>query len=141
MFNAARRGPASIATLSRLSCTATRIHKPFLLQNPVSKYVQIQQSATVRAFTCNPRFNRHATAEAQLVEKEVEEEVSAQRLPTDEQIEEAVRYGPVTKFAELLERKMVSKSIVDTLTQRMGLETMTQVQSLTINESLKGIDV
>lgn len=36
---------------------------------------------------------------------------------------------------------MVSRPVVNTLIQDMGLETMTSVQSLTINESLKGIDV
>lgn len=36
---------------------------------------------------------------------------------------------------------MVCPTVVNTLTQEMGLETMTQVQSLTINETLKGGDV
>ena len=47
----------------------------------------------------------------------------------------------VTKFQELAERKMVSETVIQTITQNMKLETMTQVQSLTINETLKGIDV
>ncbi|KAG8528135.1 uncharacterized protein KY384_007051 [Bacidia gigantensis] len=48
--------------------------------------------------------------------------------------------GPVTQFKELAERGMVCKTVVDTLTQDMGLESMTEVQSLTINETLKGTD-
>ena len=49
--------------------------------------------------------------------------------------------GLVTKFQELADRKMVSPTVVRTITQDMKLETMTQVQSMTINETLKGIDV
>ena len=49
--------------------------------------------------------------------------------------------GLVTKFQELADRKMVSPTVVKTITQEMKLETMTQVQSMTINETLKGIDV
>ena len=36
---------------------------------------------------------------------------------------------------------MVSETVIDTLTRQMGLETMTHVQALTINEILKGQDV
>lgn len=53
----------------------------------------------------------------------------------------ARNYGPVTKFAELDERNMVCKTVVQTITKDLGLETMTHVQSLTINETLKGTDV
>lgn len=49
--------------------------------------------------------------------------------------------GLATKFQELADRGMVCKTVIKTLTQDMGLETMTQVQSMTINETLKGIDV
>lgn len=49
--------------------------------------------------------------------------------------------GLVTKFQELADRGMVCKTVIKTLTQDMKLETMTQVQSMTINETLKGIDV
>ena len=49
--------------------------------------------------------------------------------------------GPITKFAELAERNLVAKNVVDTLTKGMGLETMTEVQALTIEKSLKGGDM
>lgn len=47
----------------------------------------------------------------------------------------------IKTFAELGERGLVSGTIIDTITKTMGLETMTVVQSMTINETLKGIDV
>lgn len=71
-------------------------------------------------------------------EHEVDEQFDAQRPPSDSQ---AAQHGPVTKFKDLATRNMVCRTVVDTITHEMGLETMTQVQSLTINETLKGIDV
>ena len=141
MLSAARRGSASIARSIRLESAAPRISDSLLPQKTVLKRVQIQPLARVRAFSLRTQFRQHAAARAQVIEKEVEEGVNAQRPPTDKQIGEAVQHGPVTRFAELLERGMVCETVVNTLTRDMGLETMTQVQSLTINESLKGIDV
>ena len=74
-------------------------------------------------------------------DQEIEEQVDAQQPPSNSRIDEATQHGPVTRFEDLGTRKMVSETVVDTITQEMGLETMTQVQSLTINETLKGIDV
>lgn len=79
--------------------------------------------------------------EDEAIEGEIEQEVFAQTPPTDAQINRAVKYGPVTKFKDLAERGMVCQTVVDTITKDMGLETMTQVQSLTMNESLKGKDM
>ena len=75
------------------------------------------------------------------MEEEIENEVFSQEPPSDAQINEATKLGLVTKFKGLSERGMVCNTIIDTITEKMGLETMTQVQSLTINETLKGIDV
>ncbi|KAL9060785.1 MAG: hypothetical protein Q9162_000489 [Coniocarpon cinnabarinum] len=49
--------------------------------------------------------------------------------------------GPITRFQELSDREIVNRRIVNTLTGPMGLQTMTQVQSLTISEAVKGVDV
>lgn len=69
------------------------------------------------------------------------QEVYAEEPPSNDQINQATRHGPVTKFKDLAEQGLVSRTVVDTLTKDMGLETMTQVQSLTLNESLKGTDM
>ncbi|KAL9135370.1 MAG: hypothetical protein Q9175_003446, partial [Cornicularia normoerica] len=82
-----------------------------------------------------------AAVEDEAIEGEIEQEVSSQTRPSDAQINRAVRHGPVTKFKELAERGMVCQTVVDTITKDMGLETMTQVQTLTITESLKGLDI
>lgn len=80
-------------------------------------------------------------AEDEDIEGEIEEEVFSQTPPSDSQIKRVVQNGPVTKFTDLAERGMVCQTVVDTITKGMGLETMTQVQSLTISKSLKGQDM
>ncbi|CAD0018488.1 unnamed protein product [Aureobasidium pullulans] len=49
--------------------------------------------------------------------------------------------GPITTFAELGNRKLVSRGVVQTLIKDMGLETMTEVQTATINQALNGNDI
>lgn len=49
--------------------------------------------------------------------------------------------GPITTFVDLGRRKLVSNSVVQTLTKDMGLENMTEVQTATINEALNGNDI
>lgn len=49
--------------------------------------------------------------------------------------------GVVTRFDELESQNLVHPNIINTLTRRMGLETMTEVQTRTINEALRGTDV
>ena len=86
-------------------------------------------------------FASSAVAEGEAVEGEIEQEVSSEIPPSDKQINGAVQHGPVTKFQDLVERGMVCKTVVDTITKAMGLETMTEVQSMTISRSLKGQDM
>ncbi|KAF2659938.1 DEAD-domain-containing protein [Lophiostoma macrostomum CBS 122681] len=57
-----------------------------------------------------------------------------------EQIYEA-NDGPVTKFADLGKRGLVHPAVIRTITDKMNLETMTDVQTRTINEALSGVDV
>ena len=47
----------------------------------------------------------------------------------------------MTRFDELESRGAVHRNIVSNLTQKMGLETMTEVQQRTINEALGGQDI
>ena len=86
-------------------------------------------------------FASSAVAEGEAVEEETEQEAFSQTPPSDKQINGAVQHGPVTKFKDLVERGMVCKTVVDTITKAMGLETMTEVQSMTISQSLKGQDM
>ncbi|KEQ70113.1 DEAD-domain-containing protein [Aureobasidium namibiae CBS 147.97] len=54
---------------------------------------------------------------------------------------EQTENGPITTFAELGQRQLVSKGVVQTLIKDMGLENMTEVQTATINQALNGNDI
>ncbi|OWP01572.1 hypothetical protein B2J93_4676 [Marssonina coronariae] len=47
----------------------------------------------------------------------------------------------VTKFQELIDHNMVHRNVVEQITKGMGHETMTEVQSMTINQALSGNDI
>ncbi|KAJ5226328.1 ATP-dependent RNA helicase [Penicillium chermesinum] len=47
----------------------------------------------------------------------------------------------ITEFHQLAERELISPNVVRNITERMGLSTMTPVQSQTLNIMLKGEDV
>lgn len=101
---------------------------------------RILSTRSIRAISTTPQWSQRALASRE-EEYEVEEQVDAQQPPSDSQIDEATQSGLVTRFEDLGTRNLVCQTIVNSLTQDMGLETMTQVQSLTIDETLKGIDV
>jgi ATP-dependent RNA helicase MSS116 len=56
-------------------------------------------------------------------------------------VEEAGEQGLVTKFHELASKGLVHPNIVNVITKKMKLETMTDVQTRTINEALSGVDM
>jgi ATP-dependent RNA helicase MSS116 len=49
--------------------------------------------------------------------------------------------GLITNFQELAERNLIHPNIIRTITERMGLRTLTDVQSQTIESSLRGNDM
>lgn len=66
----------------------------------------------------------------------------AQQVEVEEPaIENAPVPGPVTEFEELERQGLVDRCITRNITGRMGLKTMTEVQTRTINEALKGADM
>ena len=76
-----------------------------------------------------------------VVEEDVEGEVDARRPATAAEADQASKHGAITTFGGLAERGLVNESIIRTVTERMHITDMTQVQSMTINETLKGSDV
>lgn len=67
-----------------------------------------------------------------------EQAIAAAVAPVDASL--PTQDGPITTFAELGSRKMVHPNVVRSL-RSMGLETMTEVQTSTINEALRGGDI
>ena len=144
MLHALRRGPASttLSSFSRSLCSQCfRSIRPRTLRQ---SSLCIRHIPIERSFGTSPQWRQPAVASAayeEAVEGEIEQEVQAEEPPSESQIDAAVQHGPVTKFKDLASRGLVCQTVVDTITRDMGLETMTQVQSLTLNESLKGIDM
>ncbi|MCJ1477475.1 hypothetical protein MMC13_006147 [Lambiella insularis] len=152
MLATVRRGSTSVirsfvAASSPIRCTliaSTRLsHRPFR-SLAVTRFDRKLHSAT--------QWKRNATASAEVEEEDFMEhgELAAEHLEAGDfaqahdpqsHIGRGRQEGLVTKFQELADRNMVSPAVVKTLTQDMKLETMTEVQCLTINETLKGIDV
>ncbi|KAK2873718.1 hypothetical protein FQN49_002135 [Arthroderma sp. PD_2] len=79
---------------------------------------------TTRSFHITPRFRLPAgTADAGVEVDEVQEQAL------------------ITEFAELGEKGVIDQRIIDSITNGMGLKTMTDVQVHTINESIRGTDM
>ena len=71
----------------------------------------------------------------------MEDEVRPGRPTSDAQIKNVADVGTLTRFQELSDHGLVHDNVIKVLTKEMGLETMTQVQSMTISEALKGTDM
>ena len=140
---AIRRGSASFKV--RSSTFSSLLSRPLQPRHlAVFKTGSFQASPT-RPFQTFSRCRQQAAAAAYAEEPNIEDgtkqEVAAPRPPADYKINANANQEPITEFRELAERGMVCQPVVDTLTRDMGLVTMTEVQSLTINQTLKGIDV
>lgn len=139
MITAARRGHASIARCLRLplSTSSTTSNLALTWKNSCA-VARLESPLISRALSTASQWRQETAVQSEGYQRSGDSRAgeSPQKSPRRE-----AQYGPVTKFAELGERNMVCRSIVDRITRDMQLETMTHVQSLTINETLKGIDV
>jgi ATP-dependent RNA helicase MSS116 len=66
---------------------------------------------------------------------------SSQRFADDGSIEQPTSFKEITKFQELVEQDMVHPNIINEITKGMGHHTMTEVQTMTINQGLQGTDM
>ncbi|KAK7521388.1 putative DEAD box RNA helicase hela [Phyllosticta citriasiana] len=120
MFASLRRCPAPLsraltaATAGRLAARSTSLIKP-LPRNSVPS------SISLRAFQSSSRLSQVQAAAAATHPNE-----QTQR---------------VTKFEDLATHGLVHPNLVKSITRDMGLETMTEVQTASINEALRGDDV
>lgn len=76
-----------------------------------------------RSFHVSSSLHSAQAAEAQTVDTE--------STPTDR----------ITEFADLAKNGLIDPKIISTITRGMKITTMTDVQSMTINETLRGDDV
>lgn len=130
MLNVCRRGAAS---LCRVAQSSSRSALPFSRTSVfASKSIQIPQTAIAARFlhVQPPKQYFHHDQEDQVFDPK--DEIVAR---SNEDIE------IITKFQDLADRGHVHPAIIKEITDTMGHATMTDVQSLTIAETLKGTDV
>lgn len=90
----------------------------------------ISPLTTFRALHSSPAFRYAATGSGAAAQAQAQANESA--LSGEERI---------TLFQELADQDLVSSKIIYNITKKMNITTMTDVQSMTINETLKGDDV
>ena len=145
MLNIVRRGPASTVTSLLFRSISSRCIRTTQTRDVQQCISRAAYEISARPFGTSTKWRQVAAAatahEDEAVQSEVEQGFSLNEPPSNAQTKRPTNHGLVTKFKELAERGMVSGTVIDTLTRQMGLETMTHVQTLTINEILKGHDV
>ena len=126
MLGAVRQGHVLARVLR--TCSARSISQ--ITRRP-AKWQQLSSSRisplATRTFHSSPSWKKPSLAEAEAESAEQEEQ------PRESN-------GLITEFQDLADRGLVSEKIIKSITQKMGLKTMTEVQSMTINETLKGSD-
>ena len=146
MLNIVRRGPASTVSSILFRSISSRCVRSTQARDVQQCISRATYPIPARSFGTSTKWRQVAAAAAAAHEDEAIQPEAEQGFGLNEphsiaQTKRPADYGPVTKFKELAERGMVSGTVIDTLTRQMGLETMTHVQTLTINEILKGHDV
>lgn len=125
MLAAVRRGPV---LAQALRVCAPRSIQPLKATALLARWQQPSSSISnrfqVRSFHFSPTLRDVGAVAAEPVQEAAEE--------SDEVI---------TQFQELADRSLVSPNVIYSITKKMKLSTMTEVQSLTINETLRGFDV
>ncbi|KAF2110670.1 P-loop containing nucleoside triphosphate hydrolase protein [Lophiotrema nucula] len=124
MYGAMRRCAASLPRTLSSTALSSRISRPAGLQlSSASRFTAPRASnVAIAAFHQTAKWRQTAAAYEQV----------DQPAGSD---------GPITHFKHLATKGLVHPTIIDTITRQMKLETMTEVQTRTINEALSGVDV
>ena len=129
MFNACRRGPASLCRVARLAASSVvPVSRTSILS---SASINISKPAiAARFFHISPSIRYFDTGVEAVVD------------PKDEIVPVSnPEIQIITKFQDLADRGHVHHNVITEITKTMGHHTMTEVQALTIDETLKGTDV
>lgn len=127
-----RRGAVSICSISK---KAPRLFAPAIWPSVLSLAARNTAKPAIVSRYLNssstPGYNGHSYATRQRYD-EAEEHLET-GTPTDN--------GTIyTKFQDLADSGLVNPAVIREITHGMGHATMTQVQSMTINEALRGRD-
>lgn len=120
MLGAIRRGP--------VAARALRACNPQPIQSRVSPSLIIWKRPSNAVFPAIVRSFQYSTT--------LRNAASAPSLSA-----EPVEDSRITQFQELATRQLVNPKIIQNITKKMNINTMTEVQSLTIHETLGGDDV
>jgi ATP-dependent RNA helicase MSS116 len=129
MFNVCRRGPASISRVLGSVTSTTRIPltRPSTLS--LSSFPRGRLALEARYLHVSSRLSYEAVAMR-----------ASTPQPSMNYVDQSTSKN-VTKFEELIEHDMVHPNVVEEITKKMGHHTMTEVQSMTINQGLQGTDM
>jgi ATP-dependent RNA helicase MSS116, mitochondrial len=133
MLGAARSGQLLLRALRSSSSATSLLPSTSITPARWSRLASMSPLSSLISRSFHTTLPRRSYAQAQ--EDETEYSSSAPSPPTSSQAT-----GPVTRFSELAERGLVHENIVKTLTASMRIDTMTDVQTKTINQTLNGID-
>ena len=132
MFKASIQRQAHLGNVARrqLSLRAvSTLRSPPLIRSTQAISGQSLSRAALRPISLiNHVTSRYYSAEAAAVRSEEDADSGASSS------------GLVTRFEDLT-KLGVDKNLVNALTRGMGYETMTEVQSMTINPAMKGVDL
>ncbi|KAL3421203.1 DEAD/DEAH box helicase [Phlyctema vagabunda] len=135
MFNACKRGSASLTRVLRVA--SSRQYVPSLRTTTAT-------SLSLRNTAIPAIGSRFLHLSSRLNDWAGESDGFDESVYQEEEVEKSIgkRTGPaVTRFDELLEHNLVHRNVVSAITKGMGHETMTEVQSATINQALEGTDI
>jgi ATP-dependent RNA helicase MSS116 len=121
MFSACRRGPASISRVLRSVPSTFRI-------------------SSIRPATASPLTRPSSISNIESRWIHVSSILQSQSAAAPNA---GIKAGDplITRFDELVEHDLVHPNIINEITKTMKLETMTEVQTATINTALQGTDM
>lgn len=132
MFNACRRGTASLCRVARVSATNSGLVARTSIFSSLSA-TSAKSAIPSRFFHITPTALERGGYYRDGPEVQIEESDIIIARENDVQV--------ITKFQDLADQGHVHHHVITEITKGMGHTTMTEVQSQTINETLKGTDV
>lgn len=141
MLSAVRRAPGSLTRVLSSPSTATRAVGRLIPKTSLNTRHTPWIACTARQLHSTTPWRRDARAAASVEFDAPAETYDREYAPTSSNPPQDANEGPITRFQELVERNLVDERLIRPITDDMNITTMTHVQSLTINQTLKGVDV
>lgn len=141
MLSAVRRAPGSLTRVLSSTSTGTCIAGRLVPKTSLLTRYTSHIACTTRQLHSTTRWLRDASAAARVEYDVTADTQDRNDAPSRSKLAQDTKAEPITRFQELVERNLVDENLIRPLTEDMNITTMTHVQSLTINQTLKGVDV